>query len=141
MPEKNSVFISSTAQDGKIATQLAEQLHARGVPVFFDRHEISLGASWQDEIEKALEGASTFVFLVSPNFLQSKWALFESGVALGRAAKEQDVTLIPVMLPGATPGDMPSPLRSWQAIDAKHSTPEQLASQLAEAFQRTAVRF
>ena len=131
----NSVFISHSHSDRSVAQHLAVLLRNRGVAVFGDDSEVRAGDPWLDTVERALSDASAYVVLVSPSYQHSNWAHFESGVAAGRAAHDKGISLIPVVMPGATWADVPAPLRPWRGIDATHSTQEELAATLAEALQ------
>ena len=44
---------------------------------------IRLGDKWESEIEKALDEASMYILLVSPEFAASDWVKYEVGVLVG----------------------------------------------------------
>lgn len=130
-----TIFISSTTSDLKAARALVHALALEGVSVWHDS-KIHAGDRWMADVEDALSSASTYVLLVGPDYQSSRWANFESGVAVGRATQDKDVALIPVVMPGATWADVPTPLRQWNGIDGSHSTPEELAKQLGDILKQ-----
>lgn len=119
------LFISYSRADVALARGLMRELDAQGVPYWSDR-KIEGGALWIDEIESAIKRASVFVLLISPNFLASEYALFEAGIAVGRA-HESGARIVPILLPGAS---LPPVLRGYQALRADSMTVEDVATQL-----------
>ncbi len=133
--KKSQIFISSSNTDSKTAQDLVRALSLRGVTAWHDS-ELPVGDRWMDAMEEKLSQASIYVHLVGPDYHSSRWANFESGVAVGRAAHDKNVALIPVVLTGATWADVPSLLRQWNGIDARQSTPDELATQLVKIVER-----
>lgn len=70
--EALNVFISHSSHDKDLADYLIRDLQAQGVQVWSDKN-IAAGADWASEIQMALERARVYVFLLSPQFLESRW--------------------------------------------------------------------
>lgn len=96
MKHPPSVFISHSMSDAGTADEIRRSLMARGFDVWSDA-TIRFGESWQEQIETAITNADVFVLVVSPEFLQSRYALFELGIAYSRA-REGTAVIIPVVV-------------------------------------------
>jgi hypothetical protein len=86
------VFLSYSRTDKAFVYRLADALAEKGIEVWIDRSDIPSSADWLVEIEKGIEDASFFVFVVSPESLASRMCNIELGHAL-KARKR----VIPVM--------------------------------------------
>jgi hypothetical protein len=118
-----SLYISSASVDRDIADAVAQELEARGMPVWSDR--LINPARWDRQIEKALEQARIFIFILSPAALLSPWVTFELGVALSRSQKMGDIQVLPFFIRGFFPAALPLELVKIQGIDLKDmQTPE-----------------
>ena len=106
------VFLSHNSADKPVVEQLALKLRKAGVSVFFDKWDLVPGERWQESLEKALEqSASCAVFLGSVGF--GKWEEQEMRAALDRRAAMPGFRVIPVLLPGAKPEDLPPFLKAF----------------------------
>jgi hypothetical protein len=132
-PEVFISYLYSDEPSRHFAAALTERLHARNVSVWQDKLEIKPGTDWRDSIERALEQAETFVFLLSPRALQSPWTNFELGVAASRAAASRDVHIIPVVLAGALSEKLPHFLRDRVVIDVNERPEDRAAEEVAQA--------
>ena len=101
--------------------------------------EVALGARWYDEITKALEQANVFIALVSPDFLSSEWGMFEVGAALGRRWQFSDSLVVPVLLHGVRPRDLPGPLQQFQTLDSKLLGPQDVSRKVLALIDRKSV--
>ena len=128
MADTAHVFISHATGDDAFARDLRQALNERGVQLWSDQN-IEGGSQWWDEIESALNRASMYVLVISPQFETSKDALFEAGVAVGRA-RESGALIVPVLLAGAK---LPPALRGYHAIHAESTDIKALATQLRSA--------
>ena len=128
MADTPHVFISHARGDDAFVHDLREALDDLGVSYWSDRN-IRAGSRWSEEIQSALSRASMFVLVISPQFETSSNALFEAGVAVGRA-KESGALIVPVLLPGAK---LPPALRGYQAIQAESTDIEAFATQVRSA--------
>lgn len=72
-PEDNmDVFISYSRSDSKIAEKLYEALTSQGKRVWYDRHNLTDGGNFMDEIRKAIRTAKYFVPILSENITKEK---------------------------------------------------------------------
>ncbi|MEM7794987.1 MAG: TIR domain-containing protein [Cyanobacteria bacterium P01_C01_bin.118] len=66
------VFISYSRADADFARQLNEELQVHGKTTWFDQESIAAGAAnFQEEIFNGIRSADHFLFLISPNAIQS----------------------------------------------------------------------
>lgn len=89
------VFISYARDDSDTANQLARELEARGVSVFFDNDVLVAGTDFKQEIAQALRTAKAVVVLLSANTKRSSWVQEELSSVIERADGPK---VIPVLL-------------------------------------------
>jgi WD40 repeat protein len=65
-------FLSYAREDGPLAERLVGDLAGMGQHVFFDVYDTPAGADWRRNQARALEASKAFVFLLSPDSLQSE---------------------------------------------------------------------
>jgi hypothetical protein len=65
-------FISYSRKDEDFVRELEEALKKRGKEVWVDVEDIPITAKWRPEIYSGIEGAETFVFVISPDSIASK---------------------------------------------------------------------
>ncbi|HML52431.1 MAG TPA: TIR domain-containing protein, partial [Propionicimonas sp.] len=109
------VFISHAWADSKVAFLLAEQLRRRGRRVFLAGDSLDPGVRVWNVIEDAIVGAAAMLILVSPESAKSNWVRLETALAL-KFAESGDSLLIPVLLPGADPADLPSQIAQFRGV-------------------------
>jgi len=68
----SSVFISYSRKDKAFVRKLNDSLDSNGVNAWVDWEGIPLSSDWMDEITRAIEGADTFIFVISPDSLSSE---------------------------------------------------------------------
>lgn len=129
-PEFN-VFVSRSLHDKDLADYLIRDLQAQGVHVWSDK-DIMPGTDLVSEIQTALERARVYVMLLSPQFLESRWANFELGVAVSRAQRGAGVRVVPVLAHRLRQDELPPPLRELQAIDMEGVGLAEASRQIAE---------
>ena len=94
-PEENmDVFISYSRSDKEVAETLYAALTAQGKRVWFDKHNLTSGGNFMDEIRKAIRTAKYFVPILSENISKEKdqshvyrneWDLaIEVAISMGR---------------------------------------------------------
>lgn len=66
------VFISYSRKDIDFARKLTEALRGQGLDFWIDQEGIPPTVDWWKEIEKGIEEADTFLFLMSPDSVRSK---------------------------------------------------------------------
>lgn len=89
------VFISYANDDGETARELASELEARGISVFFDKGVLVAGTDFRQEIAQALRTARAVVVLLSANTKRSSWVQEELSSVIEQADGPK---VIPVML-------------------------------------------
>jgi TolB-like protein len=90
------IFISYSSKDLERVKPLVAALEAKGWSVWWDR-ELVAGPSFDEEIEKALDGASCVVVVWSKNSIESRWVRTEANEGIDR-----DV-LIPLLIDDVKP--------------------------------------
>ena len=88
----SDVFISYSRRDGDYVRKLEAQLRAAGQEVWIDWEDIPATADWWSEIRAGIEGASTFVFIISPDSVTSDVCSREIDHAI-----ESSKRLVPVL--------------------------------------------
>lgn len=111
MKPEFDAFIAYSSADLEAAAQLVKILEEAGIRVFFDHLSGALGAEWYDHAARGLESSPTMLILIGPHGLNDPTPRHElRAVSLPRAQREH-YRIIPVLLPGAKPTDMPVFLR------------------------------
>lgn len=91
-------FISHSSKDKAFVRQLADKLKQRGLNVFFDEAELSIGDSLVDTITRAVEEAKYVFVVMSPDYFASAWASRELDLALHREFEKRDsVKVVPIL--------------------------------------------
>ncbi|NJL48326.1 MAG: TIR domain-containing protein [Leptolyngbyaceae cyanobacterium SM2_5_2] len=76
-----SIFISYSRRDVEFVNQLVQALKDKGFIIWLDRENIPIAANWQDEVEKGIASAHTFIFVISPNSVKSEHCALERDLA------------------------------------------------------------
>ena len=72
-PEMNAdVFISYSRRDSEVARRLYEALTRQGKRVWYDRNNISIGANFMEDINRAIRTARYFIPIFSNNITQER---------------------------------------------------------------------
>lgn len=114
LPKKLNVFISYAHEDASLARFIASLVERTGIEIWHDE-KVLPGVDLSEQLAEHLKKANLYVLLVTPNYLQSSWGNFELGVALARASRSDDVTVLPVTV-GVSAGELPLELRSFKAV-------------------------
>ncbi len=146
-PDRPDVFISYARADaGFVWNRLVGALEDRGKAVWLDRADIPPAADWRERIEKGIESARAFVFVISPDSVSS----YECGQEL-RLAITANKRLIPVLARDVAVDAVPLELSRPNWIELRDEDPfdahiDQLISALetdlqwVDAHARLAVR-
>lgn len=68
----SDVFISYSRKDSQFVETLNNGLVSGGKKVWIDWKDIPYSSKWWDEISHAIEGTSTFICILSPDYFESK---------------------------------------------------------------------
>src|SRR3954447_21433528 len=71
-PAAPDVFVSYAREDVEFVRGLADDLTARGHPVWLDATSIPLSAEWWAEIERGIASSAAFLYLLSPDSVASE---------------------------------------------------------------------
>jgi hypothetical protein len=72
------IFLCHASEDKATADSIAFSLRARGHQVFLDRDKLPAGASYDQQIERAVKASDIFIFLISPESVaQRRYTLTE----------------------------------------------------------------
>jgi len=79
----DNAFISYGRADSKgFAIRLNQRLIAEGLKVWFDSENIPLGVDYQRQIDKGIETAHNFLFIISPHAINSPYCRLEIELAV-----------------------------------------------------------
>ncbi|MDF1738661.1 MAG: toll/interleukin-1 receptor domain-containing protein [Verrucomicrobiales bacterium] len=127
--EGKYAFASYSHQDADSVMPLVESLLDRGFRIWIDRMQLVPGKDWSSEISGALGDARALLWFAGRHTSTSKWMQAE---ARAMVSAGEDQTIIPVLVKGAEPEELPLFLRNRQWVDARSDT-EQAIGQLSEA--------
>lgn len=102
------VFISYARADASIAEDLHSRLIARGIGAWWDR-DIVAGENYRQAIDRALAAASAVIVIWSNASTASSYVVDEASDA------ERTGKLVPMLVSGFAPDDIPKGLRQRQA--------------------------
>jgi len=91
-PNHFKLFLSHVSSFRATTAKLRISLRKFAISGFVAHEDIEPTEEWQDEIEAALFSMDAVAALVTPKFVESKWADQEVGIAIGRGSM-----VIPVM--------------------------------------------
>jgi hypothetical protein len=77
----SDVFISYSRKDSAFVDSLDKALKKADKDVWVDWEDIPYSSKWWDEISQAIEGATTFICVMSPDYFNSKTCIEELTVA------------------------------------------------------------
>jgi tetratricopeptide (TPR) repeat protein len=99
------VFISHSTKDDAFVTDLRRALEALGITVWVDARELAGGSKLEPAVEQAIEGARSFLAVLSPSAVNSPWVRREIQKALEveRGRKDEGYRVVPLLLPGIEP--------------------------------------
>ena len=92
------VFLSYNGKDSDLARQIANELKACGLKVWFAESELRPGITWQDGLIKGINESNSTVILIGPSGINN-WAAEEVRIAL-QGYVTDGYPLSPVILPG-----------------------------------------
>lgn len=105
------VFLAHNSADKEIVRFVANGLRDRGLKPWLDEEQIVAGQFFTDVIQRAIGQVKSAAIFISPNEL-GKWQLLELRAFIS-VLVENDLTVIPVVLPG---GSIPDNLYFLKAL-------------------------
>jgi WD40 repeat protein len=124
------VFISYSRKDSDFARHLNISLQEAGKTTWFDQESISTGVDFEKEILKGIDGANNFVFVVSPDAVESEYCEREVNYA-----SEQNKRFISVLHSETEPETMPEALRVINWIDFEKTEFDKSFPELIQAIE------
>ena len=114
------IFLSHAAEDGKLASALAEAFRkylGPGTDVFVasEPGNIPGGEKWLNEIESRLLNSDAYVTLLTPTSITKPWVWWETGYAWFSGK-----LILPVAGSGLNKNDIPPPLSFRQVLEVTH---------------------
>ncbi|MBC1195736.1 TIR domain-containing protein [Microcystis aeruginosa BLCCF158] len=106
------VFLSSSEKDNPIKEKIRQTLMREGFTVWTNQTDIKTGTAFEEEINKGIEGANNFVYLISPEALQSSYCYLELAHAFATNKR-----IIPLLIEKTDIELIPSQLQKLQFID------------------------
>ncbi|MBD2290667.1 TIR domain-containing protein [Microcystis wesenbergii FACHB-1317] len=106
------VFLSSSEKDNAIKEKIRKTLMREGFTVWTNQTDIKTGTAFQEQINKGIEGADNFVYLISPEALQSSYCYLELAHAFATNKR-----IIPLLIEKTDIELIPSQLQKLQFID------------------------
>jgi glucokinase len=136
MPELNTpefeVALSYASEDRPYVRRVADRLAAHGVSFFYD--EFAKTLIWGEELPETFNdifgGKARFaVAFISAHYVSKPWPRYEGRSALAKALVEHRTYFLPVKLDNS---DLPGLRRTVGFIDARSTSPEELADMIME---------
>lgn len=105
-------FIHEEQDAAEVVQEFIEVVLRVKAFVSCDKWAIFAGDVWLDHIKDAIDRATIVVLMLSRESVARPWVNFEAG-----AAWNKGTAIIPVCFKNLTPGDLPKPYSSIQAVD------------------------
>src|SRR5262245_20008832 len=117
---RKQAFVCYARKDEQFVLPLAANLQKRGCSLWVNRWDIPLGANWDRTVDRALKSCRVFLFVMSPNAVNSPEVEGEL-----RTALYLHKYIVPVLYRNC---EIPRALRSTQYVDFSHGNPNHEAS-------------
>ncbi len=106
------VFLSASEEDNKIKDKIGKTLMRQGLTIWTNQRDIKTGTAFQNEIDRGIERADNFVYLISPKTLRSQYCQQEFTYALANNKR-----IIPLLIQETDFKLIPSKIQELQFID------------------------
>ena len=112
-------FISYARNDGAVARQLAQELAEAGFTTFIDEASLAAGNSFAQELSRAIRDSRFVLVLVSPSYVESRWAQKELQLAMNEELQMPlgAVKVIPILIDDC---DVPFLIRDKHVLDLRN---------------------
>src|ERR1022692_1754234 len=117
-PQAHDVFISYSRKDKEFVRRLEEALQARGRQAWVDWEGIRPTEEFMQAIYRAIEGADTFIFVLSPDSVCSKVCAQEIAHAVA-----QNKRMVPLVAREVNAADVPDALAKLNWIFGRDTDP------------------
>ncbi|HDN27968.1 MAG TPA: TIR domain-containing protein, partial [Thioploca sp.] len=124
------VFVSYSRKDGDFARQLNAALQEAGKTTWFDQESISTGVDFEKEIFKGIDGCNNFLFVLSPDAVESEYCEREVNYAASQSKR-----FITVLHRETNPATIPEALRVINWIDFKDTSFDKSFPELVQAIE------
>jgi hypothetical protein len=108
------VLISYTSGTKPLAEELAKALLQHGIESWAGFKDLDYGQRWTQELDRAIEDADLFLFLVDPKSSATHWQEAEWRSMLAKAWTDSSKRVLPVVVGSAEP---PPFLRNWVSLN------------------------
>jgi hypothetical protein len=132
VPFRFDVALSYATEDRLYVRRVATALKRRGVTVFYDQHYAVelLGADLAVYFDNVFRRQSRFVVVfASAHYVAKAWPIRELQSALAAAILERRELILPARLDDT---ELPGLLPTIGSVNCRHTTPQRLASMIAE---------
>ena len=110
----SKTFISYSRKDIEFTRKIVDHLNAKDIDVWVDWEGIPPSTEWMQQIQKGIEEAGAFVFIVSPDSAVSKVCAEEVTLAVKNGKR-----LIPVIYHDVDAPDVPDAIKPLNWIFAR----------------------
>ncbi len=116
------IFISHASSDETLACAADRALRRAGLRTFLlTQREGRPGSAWFAELDAALGQVRMIVVLVTPRAVVSRWVEYEWRTASVRAIETGSCVVLPVLVEGPDPSELPAGLKYWGVLDLRRS--------------------
>ncbi|MEO1669322.1 MAG: TIR domain-containing protein [Cyanobacteria bacterium J06631_2] len=106
------VFLAAATEDDAIKQEIGKTLMREGLTIWTNQTDIKTGSAFQQEINRGIEGADTFVYLLSEAALRSPYCQQEYDYAIANQKQ-----IIPLLIEAISLELIPAELQKLQFID------------------------
>lgn len=131
-------FVSYSHKDAQEVLPIVDSLRMNGFSLWVDRLNLRAGSDWGSEVRRALTDASVLLWFAGKYSASSAWMETELTAMMQRDGSTAIV--IPVLVDGAVPEQLPDSIRKFQWVDARNdidSAIDQLAAALEQHLTRS----
>jgi hypothetical protein len=109
------IFISYSRRDQEFVSRLASDLNEQVAGVWFDQSTIQMGQKWHDEIMEGIRECKSFILVLSPDSMESRYVREEVNKAL-----ELGKTIFPILYrPAKWTDEFESIVKDIQTLDLR----------------------
>lgn len=132
--KRQTIFLSYSSADAKIAEKIAQVLINEGHKVFFDKRTLEAGDKFDAKIRHSIEESDRFIFLIGKDCFQpGKYTLTELGFAESKWPSPVGVLLPVIVDPEASIEAAPNYISSVHIYRPKGSAPAEVAALIAKS--------